>query len=147
MFINICGFLDFLSPLEREKSLFLYKCFRQECSGGTDRAQGNHTPSVPEARWRIWPYRKKTLECDNASEKDWEFVSQIHGSHSLKAVGSDQHAYYCFHCGAWNSGGPLRTFKAPCKGYVSQSRAYQHRLLSVGIIPKQGAKIPSHLKW
>ncbi len=83
----------------------------------------------------------------NIQEVDWEFADRIHNSHRIKAVGGNQEAIYCCKCGGWNAGGPLRTLRDPCRGHVTQARTYQHRLLSLGIIPSQGSKVPSHRRW
>ncbi len=85
-------------------------------------------------------------DCD-AFDVDWGLADRIHNSHAIKAVGTSQDAFYCNRCGGWNAGGPLRILKDPCKGYVTRARASQHRLLTLGIMPMRGSKIPSHQRW
>ena len=78
---------------------------------------------------------------------NWDFADAIHHSHEIKAVGNVQDAIHCNRCGGWNAGGPLRTLKDPCRSFVTPARAHQHRLLTLGIVPTRGSKIPSHRRW
>jgi hypothetical protein len=80
----------------------------------------------------------------NGTDYNWGFADNIDPSHSLKAVGTEREAVFCERCGCWNAGGPLRLLKYPCAGSISQGRAYQHRLLTLGLIPRVGVKIPCH---
>jgi hypothetical protein len=75
-----------------------------------------------------------------------EFEASLHPSHQLKAVHGQPEAVFCGRCGAYNNGGPLRGLKAECSGFVAPSHASQHRLLSCGIMPATGARLPNPRK-
>ncbi len=71
-------------------------------------------------------------------------TDKIHPSHKLKAVRADNKALYCERCGAWSIEGPVKALGKPCSGTVSKGRQFQHRLLSLGDLPKVGSRIPPH---
>ena len=88
-----------------------------------------------------------TASIDAAGFKDtdpynWSFADSIHASHHIQAVGTHHDAMFCKRCGYWNAGGPLRKLKDACPSFVSAPRAYQHGLLTKGIIPRGVAKRP-----
>ncbi len=68
----------------------------------------------------------------------------IHTSHRLKTVKADNKALYCERCGAWSTGGPIKVLGKTCPGKISKGRQFQHRLLSLGVLPKAGARIPHY---
>jgi hypothetical protein len=72
---------------------------------------------------------------------NWEFADSIHPSHDIKAIGTLCDALRCAKCAAWNAGGPLKKLKFPCHGSVPASSAFQHRLLTLGVIPRKGARV------
>ena len=81
-----------------------------------------------------------------ATNYDESFINAIHSSHFVKAVNSHSNAVFCHRCGAYNDGGPLRLLRNICKWEVTPSRQNWHRLLTAGIVPGPGVKLPSNLK-
>ena len=79
-------------------------------------------------------------------DNEWGSSGGIHESHAIKAVKGDVNAFYCNRCGAWNTGGPLKSMSKPCIGHVATYRQFQYRLLCLGVIPARGAKTPGHAK-
>ena len=74
---------------------------------------------------------------------DTGFVEAIHPSHQLRAVKDSPEAFFCFKCGGYNNGGPLRSLRRACPGAVAAAHASQHRLLTCGILPKPGTLLPA----
>ena len=83
---------------------------------------------------------------DDSSGYDYSTTDRIHRSHTLKPKRENPNALYCDRCGAWYIGGPIEILKEECKGTVPQSRAFQHRILQLGMVPRPGARIPVHCK-
>ena len=78
-------------------------------------------------------------------EYNHDVVDQVHPSHCIKTVHGHPNAFFCGYCGAWSSGGSsLKNLSEVCSGKVVKARAFQLRLLQVGVIPKPGATIPAH---
>ena len=77
---------------------------------------------------------------------DFSRTDRIDPSHLIKEVMLEPGALYCDRCGAYNTGGNLRTLAFACEGIVNKSRKTQHRLLQCGLLPKQGQRIPKHAK-
>ena len=77
---------------------------------------------------------------------DKEFEASLHPSHFLKAVHGHAEAVFYKRCGAYSKGGPLRGLKIECLGYVAPAHASQHKLMSWGIMPARGARLPSSLR-
>ena len=77
---------------------------------------------------------------------DNEFADNIHLSHEISAVRSNDDTIYCIKCGAYNSGGPLRILKEECSGEVAKCRQYWYKLLQAGIIARSGQRLPASCK-
>ncbi len=71
--------------------------------------------------------------------KAWE----VHSSHEAKRAPQAE-IVYCANCGAWSSGHKARGLTIPCRGPVGHRGNL--RLLSLGIAPVRGARIPAELK-
>ena len=81
-----------------------------------------------------------------ATNFDESFTDTIHSSHFVKAVNSQSDAVYCHRCGAYNDGGPLRLLRGACKLEVLPSRQHWYKLLTAGIVPRPGCKLPSQCR-
>jgi hypothetical protein len=75
-----------------------------------------------------------------------DVIDNVHVSHDVKNVHGHPNAFYCGICGAWSAGGSIRNLSEVCSGRVVAARAFQLRLLQVGVIPKPGAVIPAHAR-
>ena len=74
---------------------------------------------------------------------DTALIDQAHHSHNIKEVHGHPNAFYCDRCGSWSAGGTnLRNLSDICIGVIVQARAFQLRLLQVGVLPYPGATIP-----
>ena len=115
----------------------------------------NHSSRKVVAAKALATVRKRIGEAnqlvDRFGQEDIEYDSNIidraHVSHNIKSVHNHPNAFYCDHCGAWSTGGSnLKSLSVACSGQVVKSRAFQLRLLQVGVIPKPGATIPVHAR-
>ena len=77
---------------------------------------------------------------------DHTVSDQIHKSHDIKPIRDNVNAVYCIRCGAWSSGAHIKALRATCEGIVRPARAFQHRLLQLGITPVAGARIPTNAR-
>ena len=64
-----------------------------------------------------------------------------HQSHRLCKVGSIE-AIYCTRCAGYASKSSLRLLSNECRGSVPKSSSRNFRLLQLGILPKEGARVP-----
>ena len=77
-------------------------------------------------------------------EVDWSVADAIHPTHLIKRVHGDTEAIFCERCAGWTSGGSqLCVLRNPCPGVVPKERGFRHRLLQMGVVPRNGAKMPS----
>ena len=83
---------------------------------------------------------------DDSSGYDYSTTDRIHRFHMHKPIRENPNNLYCDRCGAWYTGGPVKILEEKCKGTVPQSRAFQHRILQLGMVPRPGARIPAHCK-
>ena len=86
-------------------------------------------------------------EFGHAQEEDATFEQGVHGTHSLRQVHGQTDAFFCTACGAYNAGGPLRLLSKRCTRTVARHRVHAHRLLTLGVLPGPGVRIPSHARW
>ena len=87
-----------------------------------------------------------TSQFGYAQEEDTAFERGIHSSHVLQQVHAQADAFYCTACGAYYAGGPLRLLRKECSGTVARNRVSDLQLLSLGVLPRPGATIPSHAR-
>jgi hypothetical protein len=73
-------------------------------------------------------------------------IDNIHPTHDAKQVRESAIALYCNRCGAWYNGGAVTNLREACPREIDVSRISQHRLLSLGVIPRKGARIPEHAR-
>jgi hypothetical protein len=77
---------------------------------------------------------------------DCSVIDNIHPTHDVKQVRESAIALYCNRCGGWYNGGAITSLREACPGKIDRSRAFQHRLLSLGVIPRKGVRIPEHAR-
>ena len=69
-------------------------------------------------------------------------VPPIHSSHEIFRAGVDPSLIFCGRCTCWSTNGPLRGLASLCQG-PPDGREGARRLLSLGIPPTKGARIPA----
>jgi len=70
---------------------------------------------------------------------------QPHPSHRIIALEGNSTTIFCKHCGSWSKSDRLKHLALPCQPSDNGKR-HSLRLLQCGVMPKEGATIPMHLK-